>query len=243
MSEEKQELLKEYLATSGIIAPIVVQVIDGEIYLVDGKHRVDELIAAGTSEIDAAVVEGSMVDLMTRNLFLDHVRGDHQVKDMIRVLKYLFEEQNLGVEDLEQKTGLTRSYIEKILKVGQASPSVLEALDQGVIGVSHAFEISRLPHPIQQEELLAKQALFKWPVKELAYFVTQVLSEMESLDKEPPPVVQHEPAEPHKYNCEGCKLEAEYKYLRPVLLCPNCFGAVWRLGKEASALESKVAEE
>ena len=234
LTEEKEELLKEYLAKSGIIAPVVVQEIEGEIYLIDGKHRIDELIATGDKPVEAALIEGDMVDLLTRNLFLDHIRGDHQVGDMIRVLRTLFVEHGLDVVQIEEKTGLSRSYIEKILKISEASQAVLEALDQGVIGVSHAFEIARLPSPLQQEELLAKQTLFKFPVKDLANFVSQVLKEMEGLAKEPESASPREEPAPRKFTCEGCKTEVDPRYLRPVLVCPDCFGAVWRLGKVAT---------
>ena len=72
-TEEKEDLLKDFLAKQGIIAPIVVQEIEGEIFLVDGKHRVDELIATGDHPVNAALIEGDMVDLITRNIFLDHI--------------------------------------------------------------------------------------------------------------------------------------------------------------------------
>jgi len=234
-TEEKEELLKEYLAQTGVIAPIVVQETDGELWLVDGKHRVDELIIAGDHPVEAAVIEGDQVDLLTRNLFLDHIRGEHKVGDMIRVLKTLSEYHGLDVEALERKTGLSRSYIEKILIVGKASAAVLEALDQGVIGVSHAFEIARLPSQVQQEELLAKQQVFRFPVKELKGFIDTVLREMDLMAKEEPPTGPAEEPTPRVYHCEGCKQEVEAKYLRPVMVCPTCFGHVFRLGQSATA--------
>ena len=240
LSEEKEELLRDYLRGQGIIAPIVVQEIEGEIWLVDGKHRIDELIAAGDKPTDAALIEGDMVDLLTRNLFLDHIRGDHQVGDMIKVLRELSEVHNLDVVAIEERTGLTRGYIEKILNISKASPAVLEALDQGLIGVGHAAEIVRLPSAIVQEEIVAKQSVFKWPVKELKGFIDSVLREMEGLAREPdkPP----EPAAPaiRTYNCEGCKNDVDPRYLKPVFLCPDCFGVVWRLGKVA---KTPVEEE
>ena len=235
MSEEKQQLLRDFLKGQGVIAPIVVQEIGGEIYLVDGKHRVDELLAAGDQLVDAAVIEGDMVDLLTRNLFLDHIRGDHQVGDMIKVLRELSEVHNLDVVAIEERTGLTRSYIEKILNISKASRAVLEALDQGIIGVGHAAEIVRLPSEIQQEEIVAKQSLYKFPVKELKGFIDDVLKAMDEMAKKPVSVVEPAKVQVRKYSCEGCKVEAEPRYLRPVFLCPDCFGTVWKLGKNALA--------
>jgi len=240
---EKEELLGQFLKKAGIIAPIVVQEIEGELWLVDGKHRIDELQAAGDKPIDAAVIDGDMVDLLTRNLFLDHVRGDHRVGDMIKVLKELSETHGLDSDQIEEKTGLSRSYIEKILSISKASQPVLEALDQQTIGVGHAFELARLPSAIQQEELLAKYQIYRFPVKDLKAFIDDVLREMSNLEPEPVSETEPLPVPVRKYSCEGCKIEAEPKYLRPVFLCPDCFGTVWKLGKAATDQAADDAKE
>jgi len=243
MTEEKEQLLREFLAKSGVIAPVVVQEIEGELYLVDGKHRVDELIAAGDKPLEAAVIEGDMVDLLTRNLFLDHVRGEHRVGDMIQVFKELTEVHGLDTIQISERTGLSQSYVEKIVKISTASPPVLEALNLGLIGVGHAAEIARLPSMLQQEEIVAKQQVFRFPVKDLKVFVDDVLKAMSELPPEPEEETPAAEPAPRVYLCEGCKQPAESRYLRPLLVCPTCFGAVWKLGKAAEIAKESGDEE
>jgi len=215
----------------GIIAPIICQEIDGEIVLVDGLHRIEDAIASGDRPIDVALLDGDMVDLLCRNLFLDHARGKTPVSEMVKVIGALYTEYNLDPDMITKKTGLTRDYIEKLITISKASPSVQQALDEGIIGVGHAFEISRLPYAIQQEEVIAKHGVYHFKVKDLHEFINQTLEAMKGNDGAEAPATPGATRPPPVYHCEGCKTEVEPKYLRPVMLCPNCFGEVWRLAK------------
>lgn len=233
------ELTRKILTSSiqevGIIAPVLVQEIEGELWLVDGLHRIEDSIAAGDKPIDVAVLEGDMADLLCRNMFVDHARGKTPVSDMVKVIKLLNTEYNLGPDEIREKTGLTRDYIEKLLKIAGASLAVQEAIDQGIIGVGHAFELSRLPYAIQQEEVIAKHQVWRFSVKDLKDQVDAVLREIDIIKTTPPPAAPGEPRPPPVYHCEGCREQAEPRYLRPVMLCPNCFGEVWRLAKSRPA--------
>lgn len=234
---------KESIKSVGQIAPIICYQVGEEIVGCDGKHRCDEAIMNGEGAVDVVLIPGDEVDVLTKNIFLDHLRGKTPVSQMVRVISSLYKDYGLDPNQIKEKTGLTREYIEKLIKIGFASPSVQEALDQGVIGVGHAFELSRLPHPIQQEEIIAKHQVWRFSIPELKEQIDAVLAEMQKLDKEAPLPPPTEPATPRKYYCEGCKQEAEPRYLRPVMLCPDCFGSVWRLAKAAAAPKVDAGEE
>ena len=238
--EQTRQLLRDSIKQTGILAPVLVQEIDGELVLVDGLHRIQDSIAAGDSPIDVAVLDGDMADLLCRNLFLDHVRGKTPASDMVRVIKELYTVHELDPDKIKERTGLTRDYIEKLIKIGTASPAVQEALDQGIIGVGHAYELARLPYAIQQEEIIAKHQVWRFSVKELHEQIDGVLQAMEAQRTAPPIEVDKAQRPPPVYHCEGCKDEVEPRYLRPVMLCPNCFGEVWRLAKARPAQEAKV---
>lgn len=224
----------------GIIAPVLVQEIEGELVLVDGLHRLEDAVAAGDAPIDVAVLDGDMADLLCRNLFLDHARGKTPVSDMVQVIKLLYQDYGMDPDKIKEKTGLPRDYIEKLIKISTASPVVLGALDQQIIGVGHAFELSRLPYAAQQEELIAKQQIYRFKVNDLHEFVDNVLREMQLLKSEAPKSPSAGTRPPPVYSCEGCKGQVEPRYLRPVMLCPNCFGEVWRLAKARPPVEAEA---
>lgn len=235
--EETRQILQDSIKEVGIIAPVIVQEIEGELVLVDGLHRVQDSIASGDEPIDAAVLTGDMTDLLCRNLFLDHARGKTPVSEMVKVIGALYAEYNLDPDNIRDKTGLTRDYIEKLIKISQASPSVLDALDQGVIGVGHAAELCRLPYAIQQEEVIAKHQVWRFSVKDLKQQIDQVLATMQQTREEPAPGAPAAPRPAPVYRCEGCRHEVEPKYLRPVMVCPDCFGEIWRLAQRKNTAD------
>jgi len=159
------------------------------------------------------------------------------------VIRSLTQDYNLDSDQISEKTGLPRTYIEKLWKIAEASPVVQQALDEGWIGVGVAFEISRLPYAIQQEEIIAKQRVYGFKVVDIKDLVDATLKEMKLIAVEGPPTPVTEPRPIAKYHCEGCKVEVEPRYLRPVMLCPNCFGDVWRLGKARKEADVEAAED
>lgn len=238
--QETRDLLKQSVKQAGIIAPIIVQSLNEELVLVDGLHRLQDAIEAGDSPIEVAVLEGDEVDLLCRNLFLDHLRGKPPVSEMVAVIGALYQDYGLDPDQIKERTGLTRDYIEKLIKISTAGPSVLEALDQGVIGVGHAFELSRLPYAIQQDEILAKHQIWRFTVKELREQIDLVLAAIQEIAETPPPAEHGEPPAPRVYKCDACQQETELRDLRPVMLDPTCFGELYRLvqAKKAAAVEA-----
>lgn len=240
---ELYQQFQESIKAVGAITPPIVYEVEGELVLCDGLHRVQEALAAGEKLVNVVVIPGSMVDVLTKNIFLDHLRGKTPPSQMVKVIGALYEDYKLDPDMIRDKTGLSRDYIEKLISICQASPGVVEAIDKGVLGVNHAFQIARLPYPIQQEEVIAKHNVWRWTVKEITEQVDAVLREMAAL-KEAPPVQQSQgPEAPRLYACEGCREAAEPRYLRPVMLCPKCFGEVWRLVKLAQETQAPAEDE
>jgi len=240
--EETAALLSALVKELGVISPVIVQEIEGEIVGVDGYHRAQEAIKLGDSPVDVAIIEGDMVDLLCRNLVMDRARGRHTPGQMVRLIKTLYEKYKLDSEQIEKRSGFPRDYVERYIKISLASPSVMEALDQGVIGVGHAYELARLPFPVQQEEVIAKHQVWRFSVKELHDQVDQVLAAMQAAKEQPQPGQPAAPKVAPIYKCEGCHEVVEARYLRPVMVCPDCFGEIWRLGKSKKTNEASPPE-
>lgn len=241
-----EELLKQFqdsIKAVGQISPIICFEVGEELVLCDGEHRLQEALTNQEKEINAVVIPGDMIDVLTRNIFLDHLRGKTSVSQMVKVIKALGEDYGLDSDQIAERTFKNREYVEKLLKIGQASSVVQDALDQGWIGVGVAFEISRLPHPIMQEEIVAKQRIFGYKVADMRDVVDMALKDMKEMADAGPPTAVTTPRPVAKYHCEGCREEIEPRYLRPVMLCPNCFGNVWRLARARAEAEKESSEE
>jgi len=241
--EETKREFREAIKEWGIEQPVLCFEIGEELVLVDGENRIDEAIAVGTPLIDVVSRPGDMIEVITRNLRLDVLRGKHRPTDMIKVVKSLYEEFGLDSDNIKDKVGRSRDYIERLIMISKASSEVLEALDAGAIGVSVAYELSRLPYQEQQEEILAKSTVYRLKAPGVKDLVEQTLNFMKEAAGEPVTEVPKYEPKPRILNCEGCKHEVDGRYIRPVFLCPDCFGHVWRLGKVVKDAEVKNGEE
>lgn len=241
--EEHLKLLKDSLAAMGTVQPIILVAHNDRYEVVDGLHRLEEARARGEKTLPAVVYEGSPQDVLLMNLVLNRVRGKVKASEMVAVIHSLWKDHGLDSEVIGEKTGLGRDYIERLQVISLAAPGVLEALDREIIGVGVAYELARLPHHLQQEEVMAKYQVWRFTTKELHEMVNQVLREMELLSSQPAPATTKAPEAPPKYYCEGCKQEVAPRYLRPVMVCPDCFGHVWRLAQARAVPQVGTEDE
>lgn len=173
--EETKALLADSMSGMGQIAPIICCEVDGELVLVDGENRLEAARRAQWPVIDVAVIDGDMSDVLTRNLFLDHIRGKHTPGQMLKVIETLWKDYHLDSEKIAAKTGLKRDYIEQFQLLLVLTPMVREALDQDLIKLGHAVALAKIKDPIQQEVVFQQLVLYRWGVAELQAFVKQVL--------------------------------------------------------------------
>ena len=234
--DELQAQLASSINAVGQLQPIVVVQKVDRYELVDGLHRLQEAQRKGDKTIPAVVYEGDSSDALVLNLVTNRLRGKTKASEMVLVIGELTQVHQMDSDQIAERTGLTRDYIERLWRISESYPEVREALDQEVIGVGAAFQIARLPVRAQQEELLRVQTVYNLTVKDLTVQVDQVLAAMQ----EPAPVVTEqarEPAAPPA--CEACHGTPPPNMLTAVVLCPNCFGTVYRTHQEAVLTESR----
>ena len=236
-SPEVQELMRGTMARLGNLTPVILTKTGDDYTLVDGLHRIQEAQATGATDIDAVIYEGGPDANLLLNLTLNQVRGKARASEMVSVIEQLTKVHNLDSEEISKRTGLTREYIEKLWKITEASLSVREALDQELIGVGAAWEISRLPSHEQQDYLVSMQGIWKMSAKDLHNYVNDIIKLMQAPQTAAPPPQLPPPTLP---KCDGCKRDTEMKYLRPIVICPNCYGVVYKAIKDAA--ESAAAE-
>lgn len=218
---EKLEQFKAAMDVGDELDPILVFDVDGKFVLCDGLHRLVEAQENRQDEITCVVVTGEMVDVLTKNIVLDHLRGKHPVSEMIQVIKALTGEFSLDSEQIAEKTGMSRDYVEKLQRISELTPWCLEALDQERIGVGHAEALTKLTDPIQQETVLHQQLLYRWTIPQLKEYIKEIIrlsqpSEPGTGDNEPPP--------PPKIKCYFCGEEHEIAQIANPNCCIECSG-------------------
>lgn len=228
-----QEVYKQM----GQAAAITCVEVEGELVLVDGYHRLMEAIKNSWPTVAVVVQDGDMVDVLTRNLLIDHLRGKHPVSEMRKVIVSLFGEFKLDIEIICKKTGLKRDYVEQLLIISELTPMCLKALDEGQIGVGHAAALVKLKDPVRQEVVLQQQILYHWTVKELTAHVKDVI---DLLVNEPAqlgasPIQERQVV---KVKCRYCGVEYDPSDLAAIITCQSCsgvlFGAIAQARQEAA---------
>lgn len=234
---EMWEQFRSSMKEVGAIAPIICIEVDEKLHLVDGLHRLIEARNNNEPAVNVAVIPGDEVDVLTKNLFIDHMRGKPPVTDMIKVIKELTETYHLDSEQIAEKTGMTRDYVEKLQKLSQLTPACLAALDEGKIGVGQAAELTRLPDPIKQEAVLWQLLQYGWKTKELHDYVSDVLEQIGLPQPEEP---EAPPRPTPTVQCNFCRRECELTEVANPNICRECSLILITAIKQA---EAELAKE
>jgi len=222
--EETWRQFQESIRNVGPVSPVICCEVEGELVLVDGLHRLVEAINNKTGNIDVAVIEGDMVDVLTKNLFLDHMRGKTPVSEMVQVIKALWKEYSLDSEQIAAKTGMTRDYVEKLQLISELTPVCLEALDEGRIGVGHAFALTKIKDPVRQEMVLRQQEMYHWAIKDLESYIIDVNKIVKEAEQTPAEAAQRPPV---KIRCAYCRDEFDPAEIAFVATCRGCSGVMF----------------
>lgn len=222
--DETWRQFQSSIKQTGAIAPVICCEVDHELILVDGLHRLVEAQKNGEKTVNVAVFPGDMADVLTKNLYLDHMRGKTPVSEMVQVIEVLWKELNLDSEAIASKTGMTRDYIEKLQKLSTLTPLCREALDEGRIGVGHAAALAKIGDPVRQETVLHQQLLYRWTVKDLEEYVKSVEAIVQDQAAKPAEQPEREPWRP---KCAFCGEEYDIAMIANPPICKYCSGTLF----------------
>ena len=148
-----------------------------------------------------------------------HLRGKHPVSEMIRSIRLLYSAHHLGIEEIVKKTGLTQDYVERLIKISRLTPMILAGLDEGLIGVGQASELTRIEDPVPQESVYHNLKIYRWKVKELHEFIDMQLELLNQQTATPVPVLTLELG---KVKCVYCGTEGRPGEIANPNTCPAC---------------------
>ncbi len=241
MDDETSEAFRASVETLGIDEPMKCFEVDGDLWLSDGKHRLQEALRQKMPLVDVTVRPGTMVDVLCNNLMSGHLRGKHPVSEMIRSIRELYAVHKVGIEDIVKRAGLTQDYVERLIKISQLTPLILQGLDEGLIGVGQASALTRITDPITQESVYHNLKLYRWKGKELNEFIDDVLK----VQAPPSPGtadVQH--ITPALVACVYCGAEGKPGFIANPNTCPGCSQAMFQsIAMARAELEREAAAQ
>jgi len=238
-TEEAWEQFRSSYKQTGQIDPILVYEVDGVLWLCDGLHRLIEAKNQGETDILSVVVPGDLSDVFTKNILVDHLRGRTPVSEMVQVIKFLWKELNIDSDGIVEKTGLSRDYVERLMKVSELTPQCLQALDEERIGVGHASALARISDPDRQENVLQQLLLYRWTIRELEEFIRQV----EEVAQPPEQPLQEEAPRPEPViTCFYCRQGYKLGECANPNICVSCSGILLATIQQAER-EFKAEQE
>jgi len=220
---ETLELFKHSIREIGIQQPILCA-FDGENYwVIDGKNRLEEARLNGMKTIPVAIVEADMKRILLKNLTINTLRGKVKPTEMLRVVHALVEEHGLSTDEVAQQSGLRRDYIEKLLSIAKCHEKVVAALDENLISVSHAYEISRVGDEGVQERLLGQVLSYRVNVRDLKDIVDEtlrILAERERKTEARSPAAE---VKIPTVKCNFCEQDWPLRRVAGFNLCISCY--------------------
>lgn len=117
IDSKQKAALQQSLSKFGVVAPLLVRIVDGRAELIDGHHRFDELVAAGEQEADVTVLD-IPDDNMARELILalGNIRADWDYQQLSGFLDSLIADTHINTADLALSTGFSTDEIDVLVK-------------------------------------------------------------------------------------------------------------------------------
>lgn len=243
--EEKLEMFRASIDSAGQLEPILCIERDGELVLVDGLHRLMEARHRGDKRISVAVSTGEDVDVLTQNIVTNQLRGRAKASEIVAVIKVLIEEHDMDSDAIREKTGLSRDYLERLMWIAGARPEIRASLDEELIGVGAAYEISHRLTEGEQERMLSLQLQYRWPLADLRHMIDLVEENRAPEGSEPPtdgaPAPLAPPPERLLATCSYCSDRLEPRHLVSRPMCPSCAGLIHTVLSEQRRLQEDGA--
>ena len=243
MPPELEEQFRGSIRAQGVLNPIKC-IWDGQnIILVDGLHRLMEARASGQKTVPAVVVPGTIRDVMLQNITTGKLQGRGKVTDMIKVIRYLVDEEKMDLADIAAKTGYKLRYLEDLLAISRAHPDLLRALDEEQISLGAARELARIPDPEVMLRLLYQVIMYRMRVQDVKELVDKTLEVMQKNRQRQQEQKQPRPRGEVKLECFVCGEQYPAAMMKAPILCPACMGILFEVKAQKRAMIEEAKQQ
>jgi ParB/RepB/Spo0J family partition protein len=178
---EIEKEFEESVKTKGILEPLRILDVDGELWLTDGLHRLLKAEQLHIATVPALIKKGTVDDLLIENLIVNRQRGRSNPAQEAEVLAYLVEQRNFPLELASRQMGLSIEWARKLMKIARLPEQIKDYLKAGKIPVTGAIYLVDLENPLEQISVARDAALYEYTAYQVKARVGQLLNP----DKEP----------------------------------------------------------
>ncbi|RLC85631.1 MAG: hypothetical protein DRJ03_11175, partial [Chloroflexi bacterium] len=175
-SPELEEEFLESIKTKGILKPLDLMEVEGELWLVDGLHRLLAAEKLGIPKVPARIKKGSIETLLIENIIVNRQRGKSNPAQEAECLAFLVYKRRFPLENAAKQLGLSPSWAKKLLKISTLPDEIKDLIKHGKIPVTGAFYIADLPSATEQIQLARDAANWNYSVEQIKARVAQLLN-------------------------------------------------------------------
>lgn len=171
-----EEEFFESVKSKGILTPVTLLDVEGELWLIDGLHRIQAAERLKISQVPALVHKGTIDDLLIENLISIRQRGKSNPAQEADVLAYLVQKRNYPVETAAKNMGLSLDWARKLIKISTLPEEIKDLIKNGKIPVTGAFYLPDLPTPQDMVNVAQDAAFYGYTAYQIKSRVGTVLN-------------------------------------------------------------------
>jgi ParB family chromosome partitioning protein len=166
----------ESVKSKGILTPVTLMDVEGELWLIDGLHRIQAAERLRIPAVPALIHKGTIEELLIENLISIRQRGKSNPAQEADVLAYLVQKRNYPLETAAKNMGLSLDWAKKLLKVSSLPEEAKDLIKNGKIPVTGAFYLPDLPTPQEIMSVARDAALYNYTAYQIKSRVGFILN-------------------------------------------------------------------
>ncbi len=175
------EALADSISVHGVIQPIIVRELEGEIFkgnyeIIAGERRWRAAKMAGLSEIPVVVITGDDLKVAQISLIENMQRMDLNAIEEAMAYKTLIEKYEMTQEELARQVGRSRPSIANTMRLLELPEEVQELVRDGKLSMGHSRALLGLEYEEDMIRLAQKTIEKGLSVREVEKIVKQTLA-------------------------------------------------------------------
>lgn len=175
MDEDMMREITDSIRSQGILQPLQVEDIEGELWLIDGLHRMMAARDIGLTEVPCMVTRGTTEGVLVKNLVVNRQRGKTNPAEEAQLIRSLMENGDIPLEKIARVSGLSVGWTRKLYDLAFLPPSVLGLVAIGKLGITHALELLALKDETMQKEVAEQAVSWRYTVEQVKIRVATLL--------------------------------------------------------------------
>jgi len=150
---EVQKELMESIKQKGVLTPIILIEVNGELWLVDGYNRIRACEELGIKEIPAIIKKGTYQDVVIENLITARQKGKSNPYDEAKTLAFLVNKLGMSLEEARKQMGISQTTAIRYMKVATLPDEIFNICRANNVPITGAVFLTLLNDPEKQREI------------------------------------------------------------------------------------------